>query len=153
MTDWYPKRRFGDLPGEMARKFPEREALVFQQQRYTFAELSREVDRAAKALLALGVETGDHVSLWLNNRAEWLFLMFGLAKVGAVQVPINTRFRTKDLEYVARQSDSAMLITHDVAGPIDYLAMVRLPGPEACRPRRCTGSSGYGVVVGSASER
>jgi len=125
MTDWYPKRRFGDLPGEMARKFPEREALVFQQQRYTFAELSREVDRAAKALLALGVETGDHVSLWLNNRAEWLFLMFGLAKVGAVQVPINTRFRTKDLEYVARQSDSAMLITHDVSGPIDYLAMVR----------------------------
>ncbi len=100
MTDWYPKRRFGDLPGEMALKFPQREALVFEQQRYTFAELDREVDRAAKALMALGVETGDHVSLWLNNRAEWLFLMFGLAKVGAVQVPVNTRFRTKDLKYV-----------------------------------------------------
>ena len=40
MTDWYPKRRFGDLPGEMALKFPEREALVFEQQRYTFAELA-----------------------------------------------------------------------------------------------------------------
>ena len=125
MTDWYPKRRFGDLPGEMALKFPQREALVFEQQRYTFAELDREVDRAAKALMVLGVETGDHVALWLNNRAEWLFLMFGLAKVGAVQVPVNTRFRTKDLEYVVRQSDSAMLITHDVSGPIDYLAMVR----------------------------
>ncbi len=125
MTDWYPKRRFGDLPTEMALKFPEREALVFKQQRYTFAELSREVDRAAKGLMALGVEPGDHVSLWLNNRAEWLFLMFGLAKVGAVQVPINTRFRSRDLEYVVRQSDSAVLITHDVSGPIDYLAMVR----------------------------
>ena len=125
MTDWYPKRRFGDLPAEMALKFPEREALVFKQQRYTFAELSREVDRAAKGLMALGVEPGDHVSLWLNNRAEWLFLMFGLAKVGAVQVPINTRFRSRDLEYVVRQSDSAVLITHDVSGPIDYLAMVR----------------------------
>ena len=53
MTDWYPKRRFGDLPGEMALKFPQREALVFEQQRYTFAELAREVDRAAKALMAL----------------------------------------------------------------------------------------------------
>ncbi len=125
MTDWYPKRRFGDLPAEMALKFPEREALVFKQQRYTFAELSREVDRAAKGLMALGVEPGDHVSLWLNNRAEWLFLMFGLAKVGAVQVPINTRFRSRDLEYVVRQSDTTMLITHDVSGPIDYLAMVR----------------------------
>ena len=125
MTDWYPKRRFGDLPGEMAERFGDREALVFRDARYTFSEVAVEVDRAAKALMALGVEAGDHVSLWLNNRAEWLFFMFGLAKIGAVQVPVNTRFRTNDLEYVVRQSDSAMLITHDVSGPIDYLAMVR----------------------------
>ena len=125
MTDWYPKRRFGDLPGEMARRFGTREGLVFGDERYTFSELSEQVDRAAKALMTLGVEAGDHVSLWLNNRADWLFLMFGLARIGAVQVPVNTRFRTNDLEYVVRQSDSAMLITHDVSGPIDYLAMVR----------------------------
>ena len=125
MTDWYPKRRFGDLPREMAERFGDREALVFRDARYTFSEVDKEVDRAGKALMALGVEAGDHVSLWLNNRAEWLFFMFGLARIGAVQVPVNTRFRTNDLEYVLRQSDSAMLITHDVSGPIDYLAMVR----------------------------
>ena len=125
MTDWYPKRRFGDLPDEMARKFGNREALVFQDERYTFAELKGEIDRAAKALISLGVERGDHVSFWLNNRSEWVFLMYALAKVGAVQVPVNTRFRTNDLEYVLRQSDSAMLITHDTSGPIDYLDMVR----------------------------
>ena len=125
MTDWYPKRRFGDLPGEMAARFGAREALVFRDARYTFSEVDEQVDRAAKALMALGVQAGDHVSLWLNNRAEWLFFMFGLARIGAVQVPVNTRFRTNDLEYVLRQSDSAMLITHDVSGPIDYLAMVR----------------------------
>lgn len=125
MTDWYPKRRFGDLPDEMARKFGDREALVFQDERYTFAALKGEIDRAAKALIALGVERGDHVSLWLNNRAEWIILMYALAKVGAVQVPVNTRFRTNDLEYVLRQSDSAILITHDTSGPIDYLHMVR----------------------------
>ena len=125
MTDWYPKRRFGDLPGEMAERFGSREALVFRDARFTFSEVADQVDLAAKALMALGVEAGDHVSLWLNNRAEWLFFMFGLARIGAVQVPVNTRFRTNDLEYVLRQSDSAMLITHDVSGPIDYLAMVR----------------------------
>ncbi|MCY3840603.1 MAG: AMP-binding protein [Gammaproteobacteria bacterium] len=125
MTDWYPKKRFGDLPCDMARRFPNREALVFRDERYTFAELKAEIDRAAKALMTLGVERGDHVSLWLNNRSEWVFLMFALATVGAVQVPVNTRFRTNDLDYVLRQSDSAMLITHDTSGPVDYLAMVR----------------------------
>jgi len=132
MTDWYPKRRFGDLPDEMAARFPDREALVFKEERYTFTELKVEIDRAAKALIALDVRRGDHVSLWLNNRSEWIFLMYALAKVGAVQVPVNTRFRTNDLEYVLRQSDSAMLITHDFSGPVDYLGMVRqvveLPG-------------------------
>ncbi|MDE0349900.1 MAG: AMP-binding protein, partial [Gammaproteobacteria bacterium] len=125
MGEWYPKRRFGDLPDDMARRFANREALVFEDERYTFAQLRDEIDRAAKALMALGVERGDHVSLWLNNQSEWVFLMFALAKVGAVQVPVNTRFRTEDLEYVLRQSDSAMLITHDVSGPVDYLDMVR----------------------------
>ncbi|MCY4012980.1 MAG: AMP-binding protein [Gammaproteobacteria bacterium] len=125
VPEWYPKRRFGDLPDDMARRFPNREALVFKDERYTFAEVRDEIDRAAKALMALGVHSGDHVSLWLNNRPAWLFLMFALAKIGAVQVPINTRFRTNDLEYVVRQSDSAMLITHDVSGPVDYLDMVR----------------------------
>ena len=125
MSDWYPKRRFGDLPDEMARKFGNREGLVFQNERYTFSALKAEIDRAARALIVLGVERGDHVSLMLNNRAEWVFLMYALAKVGAVQVPVNTRFRTNDLDYVLRQSDSVMLITHDTSGPIDYLEMVR----------------------------
>ena len=125
MTDWYPKKRFGDLPRDMASRFPNRQALVFQDERYTFAELKHEIDQAAKALMALGVERGDHVSLMLNNRSEWVFLMYALATLGAVQVPVNTRFRTNDLDYVLRQSDSVMLITHDTSGPIDYLAMVR----------------------------
>ena len=125
VAEWYPKRRFGDLPDDMARRFPNREALVFKDERYTFNEVRDETNRAAKALIALGVQRGDHVSLWLNNRPAWLFLMFALAKIGAVMVPVNTRFRTNDLEYVVRQSDSTMLITHDVSGPVDYLDMVR----------------------------
>ena len=129
---WYEKRTLGSLPDAMALKLPDREALVFEARRYTFAEVAAAVDRAAKALMALGVRQGDHVCLWLNNCDDWIFLMYGLAKIGAVQVPVNTRFRTHDLAYVLRQSDSAMLITHDVCGPVDYLDMVRqvvkLPG-------------------------
>jgi fatty-acyl-CoA synthase len=60
--------------------------------------------------------------------------MFAVAKIGAVLVPINTRFRVTDLEYVLRQSDSTTLITVDCSGPISYLDMVRelLPELDAC---------------------
>jgi len=125
MTSWYEKRRFGDLAEEAARRFGDREGLVFEDRRFSFAEVSDAVDLAARGLMALGVGRGDHVALWLNNCEDWVFISFALAKIGAVLVPINTRFRTNDLDYVLRQSDSAMLITHDVSGPIDYLAMVR----------------------------
>jgi fatty-acyl-CoA synthase len=123
--DWYTKRKFGDLADDAARKYGDREALIFEGERYSFAEQAAEIDRAAKGLMAAGVEKGEHVALWLNNRADWIFIAFGLAKIGAVMVPVNTRFRTNDLDYVLRQSDSRMLITHDQSGPIDYLAMVR----------------------------
>ena len=125
MADWYEKRALGSLPDAMARKLPDREALVFETRRFTFAETAGQVNRAAKALMTLGVRPGDHVCLWLNNCDDWIFIMYALAKIGAVQIPVNTRFRTRDLAYVLHQSDSAMLITHDVSGPVDYLGMVR----------------------------
>lgn len=123
--DGYAKRRFGDLVDRTAARLPLREALVFQDRRYDWRAVAAEVDRTAKGLMALGVGPGTHVAVWLNNAAEWVFLSFALAKIGAVQVPINTRFRTRDFAYVLGQSDSSLLITHDRSGPIDYLEMVR----------------------------
>ncbi len=123
--EWYPKRRFGDLPEHIAARFPTAEALVFNDARYTFSALAARVDDAAKRLIAAGVGHGDHVALWLSNCDDWIFIAFGALKIGAVLVPINTRFRSRDLAYVLRQSDSGVLVTHDRSGPIDYLGMVR----------------------------
>lgn len=118
-------KRFGDLPDDAAARWGGREALVFRDRRYTFREVADEVDRTARGLIRVGVQPGDKVALWLLNCPEWIFAMFALAKIGAVHVPINTRFRTADLEHVLARSDTATLITHDVSGPIDYLGMVR----------------------------
>ena len=125
MAEWYTKKTFGSLVDSMAERFGMREALVFGAERYTFAEVRERVDEVARGLIALGVKPGDHVALWLMNRPEWIFSMFALARIGAVQVPVNTRFRTHDLAYLLKQSDARYLITHDRSGPIDYLAMVR----------------------------
>lgn len=125
MTDWWDLERFGDLPRRAALRYGAREGLVFQDRRYSFEEVAAETDRTARALMSAGVGKGDHVALWLNNSDHWVFIMAAVARIGAVLVPINTRFRANDLDYVLRQSDSAFLIAHDRSGPIDYLAIVR----------------------------
>ena len=66
----------------------------------------------------------------MPNRLEWVHVLFAVAKIGAVLVPINTRSRTADLEYVLSQSDSTTLITVDRSGPVDYLDMTRRVCPE-----------------------
>src|SRR5262249_22271975 len=128
---WFEELTFGDLIDRAAERWGEREALCYEGQRWTFAALRDEVDRAAKALIAAGGAPGDHVCLWLGSRPEHVFLFFAVAKVGAVLVPINTRFRTRDMAYIVVQSDATTLIAEGCAAHgTDYLAMIEelLPG-------------------------
>jgi fatty-acyl-CoA synthase len=119
------QRRFGDLADDIAARLPDREGLVFGASRYTFREIAARIDEAARRLIAAGVGHGEHVALWLNNSDDWIFIALAVSKIGAVLVPINTRFRSRDLAYVLAQSDSSFLITHDRSGPVDYAGMVR----------------------------
>ena len=131
MADWFTeKSTIGRLPARAAERWPEREALTFGERRWTFAELEAEVDRAARALVAVGVAPGDKVALWLMNRPEWIFLLYGIIRIGAVIVPLNTRFREDDVRYVVGHANATTLIQSDRSGPVDFLAQTRaiLPG-------------------------
>lgn len=120
----------GEMFDRAKREYADRPFLAFEGARETFRETGEAVDRLARALMAAGVGPGEHVSVWMTNRLEWVHLMFALAKIGAVMIPINTRFRTEDLRYVVRQSDSSTLITMERAGPVEFLEMVREACPE-----------------------
>jgi fatty-acyl-CoA synthase len=130
MNDWYTKKSFPLLLSEAAERWGHREALFHEGKRWSFVELETEIDAVAKGFIALGIQPGDHVALWMPNRPEWIFAFFALCKIGAVTIPINTRFRSVDLEYVARQSDTSTLIIVDRFGSIDYLALTREAVPE-----------------------
>jgi len=129
MGDGHDKQTIGLLPERAARRWGAREALAFQGRRWTFAELHAGVDAAAKGLLQLGIAPGDRVALWMVNRPEWLHAMFAIMKIGAVLVPVNTRFRTDDMTYVLGQSDAVAVILTDRSGPVDYLGMMREVAP------------------------
>ncbi len=122
--DWFVKRTIGSLVDERAARDRARQALLFEQRRWTFGELARDVDAVARGLIALGIKPGDKVSLWMMNRSEWITAALAVLRIGAVLVPINTRFRSEDAAYVLAQSDSVALIIAARSGPIDYLGMV-----------------------------
>src|SRR6266702_1928964 len=127
---WFEKLTFGQLVDRAAEQWGDREALCFRGRRWSFTQFREETDRAAKGLIAAGVEPGDHVCLWLANSPEFLFIFFAVARLGAVLVPINTRFRTRDMAYVVTQSDATTLISADQSGPVDYVPMIEelVPG-------------------------
>ncbi|MEE8173448.1 MAG: AMP-binding protein [Alphaproteobacteria bacterium] len=130
MGEWFEKLKLGDLPALAAHRYGEREALCYRDRRWSYAEFDAEVDRIARGLIAIGVAHGENVALWMVNRPEWLFLMYATAKVGAVLVPLNTRYRTADVAYTVKQSESATWISMARSGPVDYLAMIRENLPD-----------------------
>ncbi len=134
MVDENSLNTVGRLPARAARRFGGREALVFQGHRWTHLGVMAEIDRVAKGLIALGVTPGEHVAVWLTNRPELLFLIYAIAKIGAVLVPLNTRYRSADFGFTIRHSNSATLILMDRSGPIDYLGMARGLLPALDRP-------------------
>src|SRR5260370_7249256 len=73
------------------------------------------------------------------NRPEWIDAMFAIMKIGAVLVPVNTRFRTEDMAYILPQSDADAVLLADRSGPVDYLGMIREVVPaRGSRPHpRC----------------
>jgi fatty-acyl-CoA synthase len=124
-ADAVPKT-LGAVPAYAGARWPQRQALYFEGRTWTFAELAAQVDRAAAALLAAGVRPRDKVALWITNRPEFLFAFFGALRIGAVAVPLNVRWRTRDLLQALRHCEASTLVSEVEAGPVDFQAMVRV---------------------------
>src|SRR5512138_1063303 len=112
----------GDLLTHLAHALPTHEALVHAGgARFTFGALEREARTIARGLIALGVEPGERVVLWATNVPEWVVLQFALAKIGAILVTANTSLRTRDIDYLLRQSEAATLIAIRGFRDVDYI--------------------------------
>ena len=129
LGEWANKT-LADLFDQAVTKYSKEEAIVFNKERVTYREMDRRVVNFAKGLLKLGVRKGDKVGIWLSNRPEWAIAEFAVAKIGAVMVPLSTRFKAFDLEYILKQSDSTTLIMMDVFLKNNYLQVIDEICPE-----------------------
>jgi fatty-acyl-CoA synthase len=113
----------------------DRDAVVVRHQDYraTYRQLWDLTGRAARALLALGVQPGDRVGVWAPNRYEWVVAQYATARAGAILVNINPAYQANELHYALCQSGVSVLLYARRFRQLDYpalLASVRARCPD-----------------------
>jgi fatty-acyl-CoA synthase len=119
-----------DLLVTVAGQHARREAIVFGDERITFADFRARVDALAGGLAALGLGYGDALAIWLPNRPLWFVAQYAAARLGVIVVALNPRYRAHELGYILGQSRATALLVTDHLGPIDYFETLREVIPE-----------------------
>lgn len=122
----------GELLRETASLYPDNEALVYPAAslRQSYSEFLQSCTDVAKGFMAIGVKKGDHVSVWTTNIPEWTYMQFGLGMIGAVLVTVNTNYKSSELEYILRQSDSTTLVLIEAYRDSNFYETARTVIPE-----------------------
>ncbi|MBX5440856.1 MAG: acyl--CoA ligase [Solirubrobacteraceae bacterium] len=107
----WEERTLGRALDDVAAAHPDRPFVIAEDRACTYAELADWSRRVARGLVAAGVQPGDRVALVLPNSAALVAAIFGIARAGAVAVPLNPRLRDRELEHVLRQSGAVVLLT------------------------------------------
>jgi fatty-acyl-CoA synthase len=122
-----PAETIGACLDRTIRGNPGGVALVSRHQgiRLTYREFGEAVEQVARALLGLGIAKGDRVGIWSPNCAEYAFVQFACARIGAILVVINPAYRPAELAYALNQSGLRLLVTARSFKTSDYHAMIR----------------------------
>jgi fatty-acyl-CoA synthase len=121
--NWQP-RPLGALLESNARERGNAEALVTSTARLTWTQLLQAARNAAADMQAHGLGHGDRVGILMGNGEEWLSLFYGAALIGAVTVPVNTRFKASEIAFCLKQSDAKALYYAETFLRIDFGAMM-----------------------------
>ncbi|UCE30514.1 MAG: AMP-binding protein [Burkholderiales bacterium] len=103
-------RVLGDIPRLGAKRHPDRVALVFGDDKLTYAELDAAANRFAAILAANGVVAGDRVALLDENTSDFPVAVFAVLKLGAILVPLNFRYTPDELAYVVNDATPRCLL-------------------------------------------
>jgi fatty-acyl-CoA synthase len=122
----------GHMFERIARTYPDNEALVYLPTgvRYTYGEFHDICRAAAKSFIAMGVRKGDRVAVWATNHPEWVIAQFSTALIGAILVTVNPAYKTHELEYGLKNSETQTLILVPRFKSSAYAEMINQVVPE-----------------------
>jgi len=117
MSTQHPKDFTNDLVfsqfARMAEKYPNKAAVIFLGEKFSYARLMDLVDRFGTGLSKLGVKKGDRVLLYLSNSIQWVIAFFGIQKIGAAVVPVSPIYTSHEIIYMLKDSEAETIICHD----------------------------------------
>lgn len=135
MESVYETITIGQLVSKRARTHGLKIAIdVFDRgERATYSDMDRSSNKYAHALRVFGVRKGDRIGVMLPNRIEFPILWFAIAKLGAVIVPINTRYTPREVEYVLSDTQAKFAVVDESVWSV-FSAME--PWPQGCAKER-----------------
>lgn len=99
------------LVEEAAKIYGKKIFIYYKEQEISFQEVNDLTNKTANAFLAAGIKKGDRVAIMLLNRPEFLYIWFGLNKIGASMAPLNAAFTAYEVEYQLNHSSSKIIVT------------------------------------------
>jgi fatty-acyl-CoA synthase len=128
---WSEAVTIGDLLLRQAERTPDADALIFPDERVSYAELAARARRIARGLIGAGLQPGDRVGYLMANSPETVAALYGIALAGGVIVPINTRYRARELPFVIGNAQLSMILTSDrIDDYVDLLALLEEALPD-----------------------
>ena len=121
---WQPET-FSQVLARAVDAHPDREVIVDRGRRVTYRQLQERVDRVAAAFQSVGIGAGDVVTIQLPNWAEFADVFFACERVGAIANQIGPDFRSREVEYILRFSESRAFVCPASFKGFDYVAMIR----------------------------
>ena len=121
---WWPGITLGDMLDKASDLYPNREALVDDRGRLTYAQLREKIDRLAIGLMRLGIKKQDRVLLQLPNWSEFVYTYFALQKIGAIVVLLLARHAQLEIDYLCRLTGAKTWIAPEKYHKIDYLPII-----------------------------
>ena len=128
--NWINVTSLGDLMDMQAEKYGDKDAIVFPEGRYSYQDIAMYAQNISKALLALGVEPGDRVGYFLQECIDTIGIIIGAAKIGAITAPINSRFKTTELEQVIVHAGMKVIFTSSPAVATDFNGLINETFPQ-----------------------
>jgi long-chain acyl-CoA synthetase len=98
---------------EMCERYPERTAIIYLGEGFSYANLRDLINRFAGALRNLGVGQGDRVMIYVANCVQWVIAFFGIQKAGGVAVPVSPIYTSYEIEYMINDSGAETIICQD----------------------------------------